>query len=147
MLRERATKPEERQRLRKEQSAPVLNRLRGYLEVTPGLPKSPWGKAVTYSLSRWEKLCRYVEDGRIEIDNSLTENAIRPIALGRRNYLFAGSHAAAQRAAVIYSLLATCKKHGVNPELWLSDALSRIPSHPMKRVHELLPHHCKNGKR
>jgi len=100
-----------------------------------------------YSLSRWEKLCRYVEDGRIEIDNNLTENAIRPIALGRKNYLFAGSHAAAQRAAVIYSMLATCKKHGVNPELWLSDALSRIPSHPMKRVHELLPHHWKNGKR
>ena len=74
------------------------------------------------------------------------ENAIRPIALGRRNYLFSGSHEAAQRAAVIYALLATCKKHEVNPEQWLSDVLDRIPTHPMKRVHELLPHHWKNRK-
>ena len=96
---------------------------------------------------RWEKLCRYVEDGRIEIDNNLVENAIRPIALGRKNYLFAGSHEAAERAAVIYSLVATCKKHEVNPQVWLADVLSRIAMHPMKRVHELLPHHWKNCKR
>jgi transposase len=147
VLRERRISPEERSRLRKEQALPVLHRLKAYLEANPGLPKSPWGKAVTYSLSRWQKLCRYVEEGRIEIDNNLVENAIRPIALGRKNYLFAGSHAAAQRAAVIYSLLATCKQHGINPEVWLRDVLSRIPSHPMKRVHELLPHHWENGKR
>ena len=147
VLRERGATPEERSRLRQEQAVPVLNRLKGYLEANPGLPKSPWGKAVAYSLSRWKKLSRYVEEGRIEIDNNLVENAIRPIALGRKNYLFAGSHAAAQRAAVIYSMLATCKKHGVNPEIWLSDVLGRIASHPMKRVDELLPHHWNNGKR
>ncbi len=68
------------------------------------------------------------------------ENAIRPIVLGRKNYLFAGSHIAAQRAAVIYSLLGTCKQHDVNPPDWLSDVLARIPTHRAKRVHELLPH-------
>src|SRR5690606_6277684 len=98
------------------------------------------------ALGRWTKLVRYVEDGRIEIDNNLVENAIRPIALGRKNYLFAGSHEAAQRAAVIYSLVATCKKHGVNPETWLTDVLGRIPTHPMKQVEDLLPHHWQERK-
>lgn len=146
-LRERDASPERRWRLRQRQALPVLERFKRWLEAHPGLPKSPWGKAVGYSLNRWNKLCRYVEDGRIEIDNNLVENAIRPIALGRKNYLFAGSHEAAQRAAVIYSLLATCKKHEVNPQLWLRDVLSRIPSHPMRRVHELLPHHWKHRDR
>lgn len=145
LLRERDASPEHRRRLRQEQATPVLSRFKAYLDANTGLPKSPWGKAVHYSLARWDKLCRYVEDGRIEIDNNLVENAIRPIALGRKNYLFAGSHEAAQRAAVIYSLLATCKKHAVNPQLWLSDVLSRIPTHPMRRVHELLPHYWKQG--
>ena len=125
----------------------MLERFKAWLETHPDLPKSPWGKAVFYSLNRWDKLCRYVEDDRIEIDNNLVENAIRPIALGCKNYLFAGSHAAAQRAAVIYSLLATCKKHEVNAQLWLSDVLRRIPTHPAKRVQELLPHHWKDYQR
>lgn len=143
VLRQSDASPEERRRQRQEQALPVLRGFKAWLEANPGLPKSPWGQAVGYSLNRWDKLCRYVDDGRIEIDNNLVENAIRPIALGRKNYLFAGSHAAAQRAAVLYSLLATCKKHAVNPQLWLSDVLSRIPTHPAKRVGELLPHHWK----
>lgn len=142
----REASPEERQRLRQAQAVPVLCRLKSWLETHPGLPKSPWGQAVHYSLGRWAKLCRYTEDGRIEIDNNLVENAIRPIALGRKNYLFSGSHEAAQRAAMLYSLLATCKQHQVNPETWLGDVLGRIASHPMKRVHELLPHHWKGGQ-
>ena len=146
VLRETDPSPENRQRVRTEQALAVLERLKSWLEANPGLPKSPWGKAVHYSLARWEKLVRYTEDGRIEIDNNLVENAIRPVALGRKNYLFAGSHEAAQRAAVAYSLLATCKNHDVNPQAWLSDALSRIPSHPHKLVNELLPHHWKNSK-
>jgi transposase len=144
-LRERQAQAEERRRLRQEEAVPVLGRFKAWLEASPGLPKSPWGKAVHYSLVRWDKLRRYTEDGRIEIDNNLVENTIRPIALGRKNYLFAGSHAAAQRSAVLYSLLATCKKHEVNPQLWLSDVLSRIPRHPAKRVGEFLPHHWKRG--
>ena len=139
--RESGSSPENRRCMRQEKSVPILKRFKAWLEANPGLPQSPWGKAVFYSLARWEKLSRYTEDGRIEIDTNLVENAIRPIALGRKNYLFAGSHNAARRAAVIYSLLATCKKHDVNPYDWLTDVLSRIPTHPAKRVTELLPHH------
>lgn len=131
--------PENRRRARQERAVPILRGLKARLEENRGLPKSPWGKAVRYALMRWEKLCRYTEDGRVEIDNNLVENAIRPIAIGRKNYLFAGSHDAAQRAAVIYSLLATCKKHDVHPQLWLTDVLTRIPTHPHKLVRELLP--------
>lgn len=137
---------EERKRVRQERAVPVLNQFKQWLMQNRSLPKSPWGKAVNYSLSRWEKLERYTEDGQIEIDNNLVENAIRPIALGRRNYLFAGSHDAAQRAAVIYSLLTTCKKHDVNPQEWLSDVLKRIPTHPHKQIDELLPHLWHNSK-
>lgn len=145
VLRETEASPDRRRRQRQEQALPVLERFKAWLAANAGLPKSPWGQAVGYSLNRWDKLSRYVDDGRIEIDNNLVENAIRPIALGRKNYLFAGSHAAAQRAAVIYSLLATCKKHAVNPQLWLSDVLSRVARHPHKRIQELLPHHWKRG--
>ena len=85
-------------------------------------------------------MTRFVHDGRMEIDDNRIENSIRSIALGRKNYLFAGSHDAAQRAAVIYSLSGTCKQHNVNPEAWLSDVLRRIPTHPQEELHELLPH-------
>ena len=110
-----------------------------WLHAHPGLPKSPRGQAVRSTLARWKKLIRYTCDGRIEIDNNQVENAIRPSAPGRKNYLFAGSHAAAQRAAVVYSLLGTCKQHDVNPEDYLKDVL--FPTHPSQRVSELLPHH------
>ena len=146
LLRETDPSPENRHRVRQEQSVAVLERLKTWLEDNPGLPKSPWGKAVHYSLANWKKLVRYTGDGRIEIDNNLVENAIRPVALGRKNYLFAGSHEAAQRAAVTYSLLATCKKHGVEPQAWLTNVLTRIPTHPHKAVHELLPHIWKTRK-
>jgi len=145
-LREGDLSPDERRRIRQQRSVPILERFKTWLQANEGLPKSPWGQAIHYSLARWEKLCRYCEDGRIEIDNNLVENAIRPIAIGRKNYLFSGSHDAAQRAAVIYSLLATCKNHDVNPYEWLTDVLTRIPTHPAKRVHELLPHRWENRK-
>ena len=145
-LREGDSSPQDRQRIRQQKSLPILERFKKWLQANEGLPRSPWGQAVHYSLARWEKLNRYTEDGRIEIDCNLVENAIRPISIGRKNYLFAGSHDAAQRAAVIYSLLATCKKHDVNPYEWLTDVLTRIPTHPAKRVHELLPHRWENRK-
>ncbi len=138
-LREEDAAPTERTRVRQEKATPILEGLKTYIENNPGLPKSPWGKASSYALTRWDKLTRYVLEGRLEIDNNLTENTIRPIALGRKNWLFSGSHDAAQRAAVIYSLVATCKKHGVNPETWMADVLARIPTHPAKRIEELLP--------
>lgn len=145
VLRERDASAEERWSMRQKHALPVLERLKTYLEAERGLPQSPFGKAVAYALERWDKLVRYTDDGRIEIDNNLVENAIRPIALGRKNYLFAGSHDAAQRAAVIYSLLATCKSCDVNHWEWLSDVLTRIPTHPHKRIDEMLPHQWKKG--
>ncbi len=145
-LRETDPSPDNRLTVRRNEALPILQRLETWLKSLNPLPKSPLGKAVTYALLRWEKLSRYAENGCIEIDNNLVENAIRPIALGRKNYLFAGSHEAAQRAAVIYSLLATCKKHDVNPHSWLNDVLARIVTHPQKRVQELLPHHWKERK-
>jgi transposase len=103
------------------------------------LPKSNFGKALYYLLQRKEKLRAYCADGRINIDNNLVENSIRPLALGRKNYLFAGSHDAAQRIAMMYSFFATCKKNHVNPVIWLKAVLDKIADHPINRIEELLP--------
>ncbi|MBK7099793.1 MAG: transposase [Sphingobacteriales bacterium] len=84
------------------------------------MTQSPFGKAIAYTLTRWQKLCVYTTDGILQIDNNLIENAIRPVALGRKNYLFAGSHERAQDAAMLYSLFATCRLHNINPEHWLT---------------------------
>jgi transposase len=131
----------QRKELREEQSVPVLNELRGWLEETykEALPKSAIAVAIGYSLNSWQRLIRYLEDGRYEIDNNWVENAIRPVAIGRKNYLFAGSHDAAQRAAIIYSLLNTCKKNNVEPRQWLQDVLNRITDYPVNQLENLLP--------
>jgi hypothetical protein len=109
-----------------------------YIEV---LPKSAIGKALAYSIERWKQLMIYTTDGKLNIDNNPVENAIRPVAVGRKNYLFAGSHEAAQRSAMLYSLLGTAKLHDVNPFVWLKGVLERIPQHPINKISELLPHH------
>ena len=145
-LREEGADAARRRAVRQEKAAPVLNALKPWLEANRGLPKSPWGKATEYTLGLWPRLIRYLEEGRVELDNNLIENTLRPLALGRKNYLFAGSHDTAQRAAVIYSLLGTCKLHGVNPQQWLTDVFQRIPTHPAKRVEELLPHHWQKAR-
>jgi len=82
-------------------------------------------------------------DGKLNIDNNPVENSIRPVAIGRRNYLFAGSHEAAQRSAMLYPLPGTCKLNGVNPFIWLRDVLQRIPIHPINKIEQLLPHNWK----
>ena len=145
-LRETGADAEQRREMRQEKARPVLEKLKPWLEANMGLPKSPWGKATKYSLGLWPRLIRYLDEGRVEIDNNLVENTVRPLAIGRRNYLFAGSHDAAQRAAVVYSLLGTCKLHGVNAHEWLTDVFERIPTHPAKRVAELLPHHWQKAR-
>jgi transposase len=94
---------------------------------------------VAYTLNLWPRLIRYLEDGRFQIDNNLIENSIRPVAIGRKNYLFAGSHEAAQNAAMIYSLLASCKINNVEPFSWLRDTLSVIPDWPANQLHKLPP--------
>ena len=113
----------------------------GYLQVdeTPIQVLEKIGVRKKGKISRWDKLMAYLKDGALEIDNNPAENAIRPIALGRKNCLFAGSTRGAHRAAMIYSFMATCKKHDVNPFEWLKKVLEIIPDHKANRLHELLP--------
>lgn len=103
------------------------------------LPKSPIGKAIQYTLARINPLMVYLRDARLLPDNNLVENTIRPLAIGRKNYLFAGSHLAAQRGAILYSLIGCCKIHGINPLTYFTDILIRIGSHSILRINELLP--------
>ncbi|NBC24890.1 MAG: IS66 family transposase, partial [Bacteroidetes bacterium] len=130
---------------RKKEAAPLLNELIDWVnEKQPkNLRKGPIGKALLYAKGQLPKLKPYLEDGRIQIDNNLIENAIRPLALGRKNYLFAGSHMGAQRAAMMYSFFATCKTMDINPFDWLKDTLEKIPSTKMTELENLLPHNYK----
>jgi hypothetical protein len=128
-------------RYRRMFALPVLEKMEKWLatNIIEVLPQSAIGKAIAYTTNLWPKLKGYIEDGRYEIDNNLIENAIRPLALGRKNYLFAGSHKAAQRAAMMYSFFATCKINKVEPLAWLTDVLERIPEHKANKLNELLP--------
>lgn len=132
---------QQRFELREEKSVPVLYALELWMKenIVQVLPQSPIGKALAYSLQRWKKLSYYARDGEVEIDNNLVENAIRPLALGRKNYLFAGSHNAAQRAAMLYSLLNTCKRNDIEPWEWLMETLTKLPDHKANKLHEILP--------
>jgi transposase len=140
-LREQQADPGAIKQARQKNAVPILNALFDWAEEQQqsALPKSPFGKALFYLIQRKKKLMAYCEDGRIQIDNNLVENSIRPLALGRKNYLFAGSHDAAQRIAMMYSFFASCKKLEVNPFEWLKDVLERIPEHPVNKVDQLLP--------
>ena len=139
--REKGLTFEQRKELRAEQSLPVLQELEKWMkeQLPKVLPKSSIGQAITYTLGLWNRLTRYVDNGKVEIDNNLIENSIRPVALGRKNYLFAGSHEAAQQAAMIYSFLGTCKINNVEPLGWLRDVLQRIQDHSIQKFDELLP--------
>ncbi len=139
--RERRLDAEARKALREQQSRPILERIRRYLDelALRALPKSPLGEATSYATRQWTALTRYVEHGALEIDNNGAENALRPIVLGRKNWLFCGSEAAAHRAAILCSLVNTCKAHQINPFLYLRDVIERISTHPASRVEELTP--------
>lgn len=139
--RENGLSPEQRKDLRVEQSLPVLKELEKWMkeQLPDVLPKSSIGQAIAYTLGLWLRLTRYIDNGQVEIDNNLIENSIRPVALGRKNYLFAGSHEAAQQAAMIYSFLGTCKINNVEPYQWLRDVLKKLPDHSIQKLEELLP--------
>ena len=140
--------PDERRRCRREQTMPLLMGLKAWLDATlPKLSgKSDLAAAMRYGLNRWDALMCYAHDGRVEIDNNAAERSLRGIALGRKNYLFAGSDAGGERAAAIYSLIETAKLNGLDPEAYLRDVLNRIADHSINRVAELLPWNWQSAK-
>src|SRR5256714_1748050 len=130
-----------RWKLRKEVSAPILAALQPRLQsILPScLPQSPLGKAIKYALAEWEPLSRYLQDGRLEIDNNLTENAIRPSAIGKKNWLFIGHPEAGWRSAVIYSIIVSCRRRGIEPWEYVRDVLTRLPAMKQSELPSLLP--------
>ena len=135
--------PERRRRVRRGTAKPKLDALRGWLDdqlkLIPG--KSDLAGAIRYARSRWDALTRYADDGRLEISNNAAENAIRPLKLGRKNWLFLGSDADGERAATFYTLIRTAKLNRVEPEAYLRQVLTRIGEHPINRIDDLLPWH------
>lgn len=133
---------DERQRVRKHQTQSLIDAFKPWLahQLRQVPPRGSVAEAIRYTLARWPALCRFLEDGRIEIDNNAVERAIRPIALGRKNHLFAGSDGGADRWAVVASLLETAKLNGVEPYAYLKDVIQRMTDdHPQSRIDELLP--------
>jgi transposase len=127
--------------IRQSRARPLLDELRTWMEkgLTRLSSKSETAGAIRYALSRWRALTRYTEDGLLEIDNSAAERALRAVALGRKNFLFAGSNCGGERAAAMYSLIGSAKLNGLDPELYLRTVLTRIADHPIGKIHDLLP--------
>jgi len=140
-LREKKAGPESRAAMRAWQSRPVLARLRRAMESVRGrtLPQGLLGQAIDYALKRWDALTRFVEDGVLEIDSNLIENSIRPSALGKRNWLFIGHPGAGERSAVIYTLLGSCRRHGINPFDYLKDLFTRLPAAKITQIRQFTP--------
>ena len=132
---------EQRHELRLEKSLPIINEIGSYIynERSKVLPKSPIGVAFEYCANRWISLQNYLKDGMLEIDSNLIENSIRPLALGRKNYLFAGNHEAAENIAMFYSFFGTCKKNDVDPQKWLTYVINNINDTKASQLKELLP--------
>jgi transposase len=133
--------PQERVRVRQERSRPLMIALQSWLreQRTRVSKNSETGKALDYSLKRWNALTRFLDDGRLCMSNNAAERELRAVAVGRRNWTFAGSDEGGRRAAAIYTLIATAKLNDVDPQAWLADVLARLPDYPMRRMAELLP--------
>ena len=141
-------KADDRRRLRQKRAVPILDALHGWLkqqrELVP--PGSAIANAIDYSLRRWQALTRYVDDGHAVIDNNHCENLVRPVALGRKNWLFAGSLRAGQRAAAVMSLIQSAVLNGHDPYAYLKDVLTRLPTTKHKDIGELLPHNWRSAQ-
>lgn len=137
----RGSTAEIRKTIRQARARPLIDSMHTWLESTLAKlsRKSDTAAAIRYALSRWPALSRYIDDGQLEIDNNTAERALRVVALGRKNYLFAGSNAGGERAAAIYSLLGSAKLNGLDPEIYLHHVLTRIADHPISGIKELLP--------
>lgn len=137
----RGRPPDQRRQIRNQRAWPLLESLKSWFEasLTKLSRKSEATQAIHYALGRWTQLTRYCDDGLLEVDNNAAERALRAVALGRKNYLFAGSDTGGQRAAAIYSLIGSAKLNGHDPEAYLSSVLARIADHPIQRIEELLP--------
>jgi transposase len=138
----KALPAEQRLQMRQERSQPLWSELQVWLQLerTRVPDGSAIAKAIDYSLNHWAGLGRFLQDGKVPIDNNHVENRIRPWALGRRNWLFIGSQLAGERAAVVMSLLQSAKLHGHEPWAYLKDVLTRLPTQLNSRIEELLPH-------
>lgn len=128
--------------VRKNRSLPMIAHLKEYLLECrlAVLPKSPLGKAINYAFGQWEWLETYIHNGLVDIDNNSCERSMRPVAIGRKNFMFVGSEAGGHTAAVFYSLLETCSRLGINPQEYLADVMVRVNTHPQSRIAELTPH-------
>ena len=135
--------PKERARIRKLESRPVIKQIHRILLLWSKkrrfLPQSLMGRALRYALGQWESLLPYLEAGQVEIDNNLVENAIRPTAVGKKNWLFFGDAQAGQRSAVIYTVIESCRHHGIDPYEYLRDVFTRLPSATNWQVKDLTP--------
>lgn len=142
-LREARAGPEEVMRTRQEHSAPVMERIKARMEQLhhsrKHLPQSLTGKALSYARNQWDKLCVFLREGRVQIDNNLVENTIRPSAIGKKNWLFMGDATTGDRAATFYTLIGNCHRQGINAEAYLTDIFQRLPTETNQTVHRLTP--------
>ena len=149
-LREGGAGPQLRAAHRASQAAPILARLHRVLRTwkTSGahLPASSMGQAIDYALGQWDLLGRYLHDGRLEIDNNQVENAIRPTAVGKKNWLFIGHAECGQRGAILFTIVQACRRLGINPFDYLKDVLTQIPRHTNKTVDQLTPENWLNNR-
>lgn len=147
-LREAKAGPQLRQAVRAHQSRPIVNRLERVLLRFKSngrhLPQSPMGSAIDYALGQWSSLQVYLDDGRVEIDNNLVENAIRPTAIGKKNWLFVGEADAGERSAILYRIIECCRRRSIDPYAYLQDVLTRLPHMTNHQIPEVVPAAWKN---